>query len=477
MATVELSEYLVRVDDKYTFYGVLSEFYDKIFFRCNDKTRSSYNSEYNRLILPELANRIMEQCEQDDYEDAIQKIIDKGYSPATVQHYRYLIRTVVRCAVEQAICEDVLFGTIFSLSPDEKTEVTKSKEFVRNRKSLKIQEEILLFQELMIDPEQEGEHMGLALMYALGLRNNEACGLKFGAIRPMESHPECYCAWMYETTMGDTNELKASGKSRNAPRALPIPQKLLNLIMKRRKLLQKMIDAGIIQLQAGQKTVDDLPIACQKFDYTEHCSSRRLTTAGRLLLRAIQVSEEEVAYIDRELQSEKRRIEMGIIEKDPTAYLLRRNLGTHLHILGLTESEIQYYMGHDIEDAYAIRNDFTNEERLYLIYQKISNRPLFQDAYPHQEIMTLSNDAPSLQCENVPAAEICVKTDRNAVALLQITAVEPKDEISVCIRPEGQNQGQGTLTVLPAMKQGTPRTVNIISQYQKAYQSDPKREE
>lgn len=479
MNTTLLDEYYVRVDDQYTFYGVLSEFYDQIFWNCNSDTRSSYNSEYNRLILPDLGNRILSMCEQADFEDVIQKTIDQGYRPATIQHFRYLIRTVIRCAVKQGICEDILFGSIFSLPVNEDDEVVRDKEFVRNRKSLKIQEEVRLFQELMINPEQKGELMGLALMYTLGLRNNEACGMKFGAIRPMESHPEHYCAWIYETTIGDTNQLKGSGKTSNAPRILPIPAKLLELLQNRKSYLQRLIDAGIVRLQSkkDQQTVDDLPIACQGADYTEHCSSRHLTTAGRLLLRAIQVNEHEVSYIDRDLQNEERMIEMGVTEKDPTAYLLRRNLGTHLYILGLTESEIQYFMGHDIEDSNVIRNDFTNEERLYLILQKLSNRPLFNDTYPHQEEIILSDDNPTIHRSNVPAVQLKVTSEQNAAMLLQVMTAEPGDMISVCIKPKEETSTEGTVMLLPVNTQDVSRTVNVISQYQQAYRLPARREE
>lgn len=467
----ELDEYVVKADGKYTFFGVLNDFYEDIFARCGEKTRRSYNSEYNRLVLPILANCVLEECEYADFESAIEKIETQGhYSQSSLQHYRYLIRTVVKQAVKRGICEDVLYGSIFSLSPDEKPDTAKKKEFVRLRKSLRIEEERRLYAETMVDPMQDGERMGLALMLADGLRNSEACGVKFGAVRPMESRPDCYCIWMYESTIKDTSELKIGGKTRNAPRILPVPPKLLELILKRKAYLQTLLNEGRIELKPDQKSIEDLPVACKKSDYTEHCSSGRLTTAGRLLLKAIQVSEEEVAYIDRELQSKERMIEMGVTEKDPTAYLLRRNLGTHLSILGLTEAEIQYFMGHDIDDTYEKRNYFTNEDKLESIVQKLANRPLFNVLYPHKEAILVSDGTPSLQRGSVPAATIQFKAEHTAIAALQVTAVEKKDELRVCIQTEGEEPVMGKITVLPAMLQRTPRTVNIVAQYQKSYQ-------
>lgn len=480
---IELDDkYNAQVEGQYTFYGVLSLYYETLFRRCNEDTRSNYNRDYNRWILPDLADRVMKDLEMEDYERVMQKVQDKGYATATVQHYRYLIRTVVQKAAKEKICEDVLFGSVFSLPPEEAGETTRQKEFVRNRKSLKIEEEVCLFRELMTDPQQEGARMGLALMFGLGLRNNEACGMVFGAIRPMETHPECYCAWVYQTTEGETGDLKAGGKTKNAPRILPIPPKLLELLQGRRAYLERLIAEGTITLRPedGLASVDDLPIACQKSDYTAHCSSRHLTAAGRILLRAIQVNEDEVAYIDRELQNPEQRTKMDVTEKDPTAYLLRRNLGTHLYILGLTEAEIQYFMGHAIDDPYALRNDFTNEERLYPIFQKLSNRPLFNDEYPYQRRLVLSEETPFGEVENVPSATIQIVPRDDLTLSFQVSAAEPGDPVVVSISKPSHadsERAEGTYRVLPSAEKEPIRTVNVLAKYQEAYRQQPKREE
>ena len=471
-----LDEYAVRVENKYTFFGVLDEHYDYLFRNCNDVTRGGYNRDYNRYILPDLAGRTMEECELEDYEAIIEKVINDGKKPSTVQRYRYLIRTVVRCAVENGICEDILFGSIYSLPPDEEKGKTKKKEFVRNRKSLRVKEEIRLFRELMLEPTQEGPRMGLALMFALGLRNGEACGLKFGAIRPMVSDPDNYCTWVYETTEGETSRLKTGGKTKNASRILPVPPKLLELLQKRKEFLQQEIEAGTILLspEEGIFSIDDLPIACQKSDYTARCTSRHLTAAGRLLLKEIQISEDAVSYIDRELQNPENRIEMGVTEKDPTAYLLRRNLGTHLHILGFSESEIQYFMGHEMEDIYAERNEFTNEEHLHLMREKLQNRPLFNANYPCEELISISEDLPSIQRDNVHTARIQFVADKEAAAMLRITASEVQDPVKVQVKTT--KKGKGKLTLVPSPQGELRRTVNVLQQYHRAY-SAPKREE
>ena len=74
MAEIELYDDLVWVESKITFYGVLEEYYDELFRRCSDATRSQYNSSYNRHILPPLSGRPLEDCELEDFEAIIETI-------------------------------------------------------------------------------------------------------------------------------------------------------------------------------------------------------------------------------------------------------------------------------------------------------------------------------------------------------------------------------------------------------------------
>ena len=70
---------------------------------------------------------------------------------------------------------------------------------------------------------------------------------------------------------------------------------------------------------------------------------------------------------------------LEVSESSVTAYLLRRNFATHLKILGLDHSDIQYLLGHCIDDPYVNRPDYT-DSRLYSISKLLSNRRLVNDA-------------------------------------------------------------------------------------------------
>ena len=228
---MEIDEEIALIGQKYTFAGALSKYFEEIAVRWNNNTRKAYLGQYKGQLLPRLAGKPLEEYTREDFDRVISDIdmqyaqqnSGQRYAANTLQHYRYLIRVVLKTAAAHDVCPDVLWGTLFSIASEERAETTKIKEFVRLRKSLTVQEERRIVEKLFDDPMQSGQNMGLALMFALGLRNGEACGVNFGAIREMESHPDCHCLWIYQSTGYGSNELHAGGKTPNTPRILPIP--------------------------------------------------------------------------------------------------------------------------------------------------------------------------------------------------------------------------------------------------------------
>ena len=119
--------------------------------------------------------------------------------------------------------------------------------------------------------------------------------------------------------------------------------------------------------------------------------------------------------------------------KDPTAYLFRRNFGTHLHILGLSEPGIEYVIGHDIDDPYETRNEFVNEEKLFAIKQKMDRRPLVNSDLSQVERIDVGD---RLQLQHTACVQIPVDS---AETEMHITANEPTDNIRVSLSVRPQN--------------------------------------
>lgn len=464
-----------QINGKLTFCGVLEEYYIVISRRWEQSTREKYNRDYDIRILPALNahdSKTMDMYTKEDFDDAIEQIIEtrtaaagspNAYADSTIQHFRHLIALVVITAADNGLCENVLWGTVFTLPESQDRRKADVQERIKYKKSLTVTQEYSVADALLTNVQQRGEEMGLLLMFALGLRNGEACGADYGDIKPMAYHPDCHTLWVYKSTVAGTSKLQASGKTKNADRIIPIPSVLYSFLMKRRCYLKQCVDFSAAP--NGISCVDNLPIACTGNHFFTRCSAAKLTAAGRELFRKIKMEQRQLAYIDVSLSS----ADNASFERDPTAYLFRRNFGTHLHILGLTEAEIQYVIGHDIEDLYETRNEFVNEEKLYEIKLKLDQRPILNDV--SNPIHALDFDHPSLIIDSsAPTPNVSIPANCSHINI-HLTANEPGDAITIrrLFSRHPQSVDATEQAFIGPIKRDYPRTVNTLSTYHTLY--------
>lgn len=465
MARTQINDNWIRTivchdGEKYTFCGALEYRYGHIAAYWNNETRRQYGREYNDIILPALKNhneKGIDEYTKEDYESAINRIRENGfvrngvkyqYAESTLHHFRNLIYVVVFHSSVYNLCENVLRDTSFVI--DALGEEQEKESRVRIKKSLNTEQETSLFSELLLDPNEEGSYIALLLMWGLGLRNAEACGLNYGDLKPIEGHPDCYAAWIYKTTKIDSNELQAGGKTYNTGRIVPVPDKIVSFLSIRERQIQALISE-----QGINANIEELPICCAGYieresdAYLTRCKSGDVTKASHIVFDKAGISSEQVAYLDIELSEGNTAAILK--EKDPTAYLLRRNYATHMSILGLTNAEMQYLMGHNVEDAYESRNEFVDSERIYEMHRKLSNRPLLNHS--------ISND----------------NTDRifipkRSTMRIHASALEPTDAVTVRIETNSPEMVQSKCFE-SAHPGEYARTVNNLEQYSSGYQS------
>lgn len=465
------------VDDKLTFYGALSECYEECAKRWNSETKKQYEADYNDKIFPNLPDHDRTPIKnyiKEDYERAIQSIAARGKSPdpqifipyanSTIQHYRYLIDVVVVAASNRNLCDNVLWGSRFSLTEDSLVE-DEIKEHVRLKKSLSVEQEIAISKELLTDWTQSGQKMGLLLMYSLGLRNGEACGIDFGDIRPMTAHPECKVLWVYKSTAAGTSRVQSSGKTKNADRIIPIPENLARFLEERKTYVLQQVPLDESQ---GQ-TIDQLPVACIGENFQLRCNASHLTAAGREVFKRIELKERMLSYIDRELMEEENAALLPR-EKDATSYLFRRNFGTHLYILGLSEAEIQYVLGHDIEDDYETRNEFVNEEKLYEIKLKMEQRPLLNAAYLDNTPMAIENPGKALAAISDRLSGRYSIRLKPGLLKLRLTAKEPMAALKIRQELIPQDITVKETVLLSVETRPGGRSIDILDQYHNAFE-------
>ena len=435
-----MTEWKCFVGEEHTFYGIYHDYYEDFEEHWKaDSTQRSNHLRYCNQIIPLLRKHDetpISAYTQEDYDAVIQALIKRGqdtkgkqylpYKESTLQDFRRLIYYVVETAARHGECDNVLWES--NLNPEAATE---SEEVKANQallsKSLTIPQEQAVAKALLSDPLQSGQNMGLLLMYSLGLRNAEACAVDYGDIKPMQTHPDCPVIWIYKTTGYDTNAGKLGGKTRNADRIIPVPDKVAALIHERRQYIESQLN----------KSIDDYPIVCNNDRWDVRCSARELTNAARILFQSIKIKAVQMASINEDLQEEPMSNNDSLPfedRKDPTAYLFRRNFGTHLHILGLSEPEIEYVIGHDIDDPYETRNEFVNEEKLFVIKQKMDRRPLVSSDRPQIGKSVSVGDRLSLQ----HTAHVQIPAD-SAETEMHIAANEPTDNIKVSLSSHPQN--------------------------------------
>jgi len=435
-----MAEWKCFVGEEHTFYGIYHDYYSDFeeHWKADSTQRSNHLRYCNQIIplLPDHDGTPISAYTQEDYDAVIEKLIKRGqdtkskqylpYKESTLQDFRRLIYYVVETAARHGECDNVLWES--SLNP----EVTTGSDEIRANqallsKSLTIQQEQAVAKMLLSDPLQFGQNMGLLLMYSLGLRNAEACAVDFGDIKPMQTHPECPVVWIYKTTGYDTSAGKLGGKTKNADRIIPLPDKVAALIHTRRQHMESQLN----------KSIDDYPIVCNGDRWDVRCSARELTNAARVLFQSIKMKAAQLASINEDMQDESVSPNDDLPfedRKDPTAYLFRRNFGTHMHILGLTEPEIEYVIGHDIDDPYETRNEFVNEEKLFTIKQKMDRRPLVNsDQSELGQSVQVGELQPLQHTSHIRIPANSTETE------LHIAANEPTDNIKIKLAAQPQS--------------------------------------
>ena len=224
--------------------------------------------------------------------------------------------------------------------------------------------------------ETKGEDIGLLLMLFGSCRNGEAAGLNWKDLMPLKEHPEVYSILITKKTKYNSNKTELKLKTSNGYRKIPLIDVFRDFLLNYKSYIESLIDSGQFSLPCG-KTLDDLPIAHKGNDFSHRCSTSDLSEAGKRLFEALgyrsnilqEVHNEELFLLGNEIYSEP-------IEKDPTAYILRRHFCTRLVGLGLTDSEIVFCMGHSMWDVREPRDMFFNDDLQFEIYKKLKSHPI-----------------------------------------------------------------------------------------------------
>ena len=388
-------QYMAKAHDgTLTFVGVLRAYFDEIDnvhqnvgiskYWKSDRTRRGNIADYERRLVPGLAKlcgaeKAMHEYVPEDVEKVLADLSQRHhYEDSTREHYRHLFAVVYNKGVEKGLYADQ-FHWVTDEPPEPPEKESGESRLRRLKKSFSIEEEISFLRWMRnLKPERAtGQNVGLVIMYLMGLRENELCGLNYGVLETLHKYPDVSVLSVVQTTKINSAELKAGGKTSNAPRILPICIWLELFLNKRKAHIQKQIQDGELKLPDGVSDVNQLPIVCVGSEYTTRAMTKDLTDAGHRLFERVNIRKKDLVSLSEVLFGQEIK-DFNLEEKDPTTYMIRRNHATRLNVGGFTETEKQYWAGHEIEDSKIRRAFFASEDMLKELSDKYRRLPVIR---------------------------------------------------------------------------------------------------
>lgn len=467
----------IQINGKLTFYGVLDKYFEQIGDRYHlcTKTRISYAGEYERYILPRVNDRPLENYSAEDFEQIIHDINNegKGFAKTTLQHYRLLITRVIDVAVQEEHMKNPLWGVDFdeTLTP-EQIEKREKKTLPKSLAPIQIS---AISEEIYHSACESGRRIGLMSMLESGARPKEVTGASYGDVKKMRLLDSCSTMAIHSSTIKQSRKRKNKLKTKNGYRTAILGPRATNII-KQKKLALNNID--VLQVESdipdGLEITDILPLACGNEDPSVPCASPDMTKEFRHLLRDVNYGEEDyiaaqrIAESDEFQEAEKLATptELGFaIEKDPTSYITRRHFCTDLHIVGCSPDEIQYAMGHKIENTAIDRRDFRNEDRITALAEKMLKRPFVNKEVLEQKEIIMNG---TNYCNEDFYNEIIKLPIRKGRVRIRVSSHEPLTSTSVTIViPENINAKCYYYQARSQEKQR--KEVNVLNDYYDSY--------
>lgn len=466
-------------DGSLTFAGIVQKYFSildatgqniGISQEWKDVYAKQYLSHYIKRILPVIDQlygnqKPMHEYRRQDIEAIMAGLVKKHhYAESTADTYRRLILRAYNTGVAHNAYPDNVLWDVPEEENGEDEEQSRIHVLTKLRKSFSIAEDLRVLRWFCsLDPETAtGEEIGLAIMYFLGVRDNEACGASFGNFRLMQDHPDMAVFIMGNTTSIGSNILKASGKTSNAPRQLPLCIPLFRFLKARKEFVQRKIREGTISLPEGINSVDMLPAVCRGHQYTWRADTQYISKAGRKLFKEIGITDSEIKWLYDVLMSEDFQDKV-IEEKEPTPYLFRRNVATRQYHLGFSPEDIQYWIAHDIESVYIKRNFYADEENLYELGKAYERHPIFAI------LEDMLSGQPSAHGD-LPGGAVCFEIPADKSMIVEVEAREPNMPVYISVKSKAPFSLVQTVKDFPkAPESAVSIEHSLQSAYWKAY--------
>ncbi len=296
---------------------------------------------------------------------------DRG-DAINVMRYYHLGRSSQSTSKEKRSLVSVYFNPAESQEyiKEKVQELREQKPYIK--KSLRLEQRILLWKIIDEKIEEDGRYVCLAIMLYAGLRPAEARAICWEDIRPFVDRPdESYL--IVNKTLDQKGEKQDKTKTDNGYRRIPIHVELKKVLERRKDYIRKVTGT------------DPKGYICSKNDSLgEPVWSYELAAIADKVMNKKILDEELMAgcilELDQELSGNTMEKKDSDVFDHFTLYVLRRNFWTTMQAdTELTKLEKLYLMGHKMEkDGINMRPHYNREDCLLGMLAKI-NRFVFHE--------------------------------------------------------------------------------------------------
>lgn len=496
------TKYQLMVDNKYTLQGALCEYWIPLVEGArrwnNPNTRKAYCYLYLYVIIPNFPNH-NEIALEDSSAERIKGLLDnvknagtikngnRTYSEGSIKKIFQLFKDICRVVMPPDKFEDLFEWTDIEVYAKRLEKIENKKGTTKTKRPLRHyftpEQHLIIARNLLGNNpksyskddkiiQRDGIYFGCLLMYDLGLRNHEACVLRFKDIG------EDGIADISHSYSSITHTDVIGGKTENMVRLIPVSERTFDMIKVRKEYITEEYrkKGENVESEEFLKRLDDFPIACKGNSYEENCSPSDINRVFRKIFKEIHFSQEEMAdyYVEMK-EEEKKRAEYNQLNKidelveseDATSYVNRRNFATVIKMLGIQDDDAHFIFGHKIEDPRKTRNDFRDSDFLNWVKERLRLRTYLN--YPKEKKYTVfdTEKESGISFKDSSCIELRSK-GKKRIGRIHVYANAIVDDILIEL-PENAKLVNGERSILVYETNEKKEAPSVIESYLKRY--------
>ncbi len=280
-----------------------------------------------------------------------------------------------------------------------------------------------LYERIKNNYRENGAWLAVCHMLFCGVRPSEACGALFEDFEENPAYKDEYYIRIIRQKRSGESIPDFRLKTDNAYRYTPIASALADLILEKKRLVEKEIP----------KTDDirDYPIACKGSDFGIACTKKEINDLVKTWAKArgIDFGAQEIVEDEKENDQEEDS------DEEVSAYMLRRNAATMMvSLAAMTEEEAIYILGHSARQSKYTSNDekiyrhYTSWDQLHDLQGKLNRIALWMNLYGG-EVMDMGTDVMMLQINEKDVLTVHSTLEEDECLEVAVTAYENDDPI------------------------------------------------